>query len=299
MVKSITDILNSNNFDSKKLSEIQINHLEDKGYLLLEPKKHFWDWIGCNPKELRKVIDNIKLKEGDKAGSEGKEENTVLRNKTIEPGANRVGNLLDKSEYMKKIATLPEILWSSYLTIKGEIKLSSVLFREPKKDSGDQQLHIDWKPRKNIKENFKVVVAFLYLEDSTKKNGATKLVPGSHKILSYPDKYVDQKLPHKNEITVEAKAGSVLIINGLLWHKGGNNFSGEKRGIVVVEYRSRELKQLLNLKKYIKRETQENLNENEKYLFGLRDDDVTQDEKSYGPGDDYRTWLKKNKNILR
>ena len=32
----------------------------------------------------------------------------------------------------------------------------------------------------------------------------------------------------------------------------------------------------------------------EKYLFGLRETDARQNEKSYGPGEPYRTWLKKN-----
>ena len=35
-------------------------------------------------------------------------------------------------------------------------------------------------------------------------------------------------------------------------------------------------------------------NEVEKYLFGLRETDARQNEKSYGPGELYRTWLKKN-----
>ena len=44
-------------------------------------------------------MDPFLVKEGIKAGSEGKEEFTIKKSKTIEPAANRIGNLLDK---MKK-----------------------------------------------------------------------------------------------------------------------------------------------------------------------------------------------------
>ena len=95
------------------------------------------------------------------------------------------------------------------------------------------------------------MVAFLYLNDSNKNNGATKIVPKSHLKLSYPDKYINPKMPYEKEIIIEAKAGSILILNSLIWHRGGANLTGDKRGIIVTEYRQRALKQLLNLKKYV------------------------------------------------
>ena len=198
-------------------------------------------------------MDSILAKEGIKAGSEGKEEFTIKKSKTIEPAANRIGNLLDKNEIIKNIATLPEIVLGAFEVIKDEIKLSSILFREPKKNSGEQDLHIDWIPRINLEEKYKSVVAFLYLNDSNKNNGATKIVPKSHLKLSYPDKYINPKMPYEKEIIIEAKAGSILILNSLIWHRGGANLTGDKRGIIVTEYRQRALKQLLNLKKYVSR----------------------------------------------
>ena len=218
----------------------------------------------------------------------------LKKKKTIEPGANRIGNLLNKNRFFINLATLPEIVWGSYLVIQDEIKLSSVLFREPKKNCGDQNIHIDWIPRDSFSEGFSSFVAFLYLNDSNKLNGATKIVPKSHQKLSYPDKYIDPKLPYDKEITIAAKAGSILLLNSLVWHRGGNNLTGEKRGIIVVEYRKRNLKQLLNLRTYLSKKVQSKLNTHEKYLFGLRDQDIKQKEKSVGPGDHYRNWLKNN-----
>ena len=100
----------------------------------MEPNKNFWEWIGAEPKDLRIIVMGLILaKEGIKAGSEGKEEFTIKKSKTIEPAANRIGNLLDKNEIIKNIATLPEIVLGAFEVIKDEIKLSSILFREPKK----------------------------------------------------------------------------------------------------------------------------------------------------------------------
>ena len=297
MANSTLDVLNSKEYIERKLSNSQIKQLDEKGFILIEPKKEIWDWIGCKVDNLVSITDDLKIKEGDNAGSEGKEEIVKKNGKTIEPGADRIGNLINKSIFMRRVATLPEIVWASYLTIKSEIKLSSVLFREPKKNAGEQQIHIDWIPRKNSDESFNSVVAFLYLNDSKAENGATKIIPHTHKLFSYPDKYVNPKLPHEKEIVIEAKSGSLLIMNALLWHKGGNNLTGEKRGIIITEYRQRNIKQLLNLKKYISKQIQEELTPKEKYLFGLREEDIFQDESSFGPGDHYRKWLDENKHF--
>jgi len=297
MINSVTDILKSKSYKDRKLSDFQLNQLDKEGFVLIEPKKEIWEWIGCSVENLRSIIDNLKIQEGTNAGSEGKENILKNKNKTIEPGADRLGNLINKSPYMSKIATLPEMIWASYLIIKKDIKLSSVLFREPKKNSGEQQIHIDWIPEENNKKEYNSVISFLFLNDSTIQNGATKVIPGTHKYFSYPDKYMNPFQPHENEISITAKAGSLLIMNSLLWHKGGNNITGEKRGIIVTEYRERNIKQLLNLKKYISEETQSQLNSSELYLFGLRKEDSNQLEGSYGPGDHYRNWLKENEHF--
>ena len=294
MIKSTKEILRLKDYSSNKLDSIFIQKLKKDGYCLIPPKKSFWNWIQASPQDIRKVIDKLIKFEGIAAGSEGKEEFTVKKNKKIEPNANRIGNLLNKDFTMRKIATLPEIVWAAYEVIKSDIKLSSILFREPIANSGEQEMHIDWYPRNSKKDAYNNVVFFLYLEDSTVMNGATKLVPKSHKILGYPSEHMNPFRPHKKEIIIEAKAGSILAVNAHTWHKGGNNKLGEKRGIIVIDYRKRKLKQLLNLNLYIKDEVKAEFNDVEKYLFSLRKIDKQQKEKSFGPGDQYRKWLKRN-----
>ena len=137
-----------------------------------------------------------------------------------------------------------------------------------------------------------MATSFLYLEDSNKDNGATILVPKSHKTLGYPCEHTNPFKKNKDEISIEATKGSILIINSLIWHKGGNNTSGKERGAIITEYRDRYSKQLLNLKKYISEEVKKDFSDEELYLFGLRSEDFNQKEKHYGAGPIFREWLK-------
>ena len=54
-------------------------------------------------------------------------------------------------------------------------------------------------------------------------------------------------------------------------------------------------KQLLNLKMYIRENIIKKFNDIEKYLFGLRERDSFQKEKSVGPGEKYKKYSKKTK----
>ena len=292
MINSILDILKTKHYLDHKLGDNHVQQLEENGFCLLPPDKKRWDWIGAEPDEIRKIIDSLLEKEGIAAGSEGKEEISLKINTSVEQRATRLGNLLNKNKIFRKIATLPETLWGSFSVIDDNLKLSAIIFRQPDYNSKEQELHIDWNPRRSEKEKYHMATTFLYLEDSHKNNGATILVPASHKKLGYPCEYVNPFIKNSNEYVIEASKGSLLIINSLVWHKGGNNVSGETRGGVITEYRDRYSKQLLNLKKYIDSSVKKTFTKEELYLFGLRDIDFNQIEKSYGSGPIYRKWLK-------
>ena len=294
MIKNTLDILKNPKYGSSKFIPKYKEQLEQDGYCLLPPDNSYWEWIGAGPEKIRKIVNSLLEKEGTSAGSEGKEEFTVNKGKKIEQGAIRLGNLLNKNEIFSKIATMPEIIRASHSIIQNDIKLSSVLFRQPDFNGKEQEIHIDWEPRWNEGEGFNDIIAFLYLEDANKSNGATTVIPGTHKKLGYPCQHINQHLKHPNEFLIEAKKGSILILNALTWHKGGCNTSGKDRGIIVIDYRNRKLKQLLNLKMYIRENIIKKFNDIEKYLFGLRERDSFQKEKSVGPGEKYKNWLKEN-----
>ena len=228
MSNNFEEILKSKSFNSWQLLEDQRQKLDQQGFCLIEPNQLFGKWIKKDISKIRSIIDELFKKEGITAGSEGKEEFTILKNKKIENGANRLGNLLNKNSIFAKIATLPILINATYHIIKSEIKLSSILFREPEKNGKEQEIHIDWHARRNNNDSYESVVSFFYLDAATKRNGATIVIPGSHKKLGYPCEHINPNKKHPDELVIEAPQGSLLILNANTWHKGGNNFSGEK-----------------------------------------------------------------------
>jgi ectoine hydroxylase-related dioxygenase (phytanoyl-CoA dioxygenase family) len=68
------------------------------------------------------------------------------------------------------------------------------------------------------------------LQDFTAANGATRIVPGSHR-------WTDERPgPDTETITAEIPAGTALIYMGSVWHGGGANRSDDNRLGVVLHY---------------------------------------------------------------
>jgi ectoine hydroxylase-related dioxygenase (phytanoyl-CoA dioxygenase family) len=75
-----------------------------------------------------------------------------------------------------------------------------------------------------------VVNSMWALCDFTAHNGATRLIPGSHR-------WPEDRRPDENEaVTVTMPAGSVLVYLGGLWHGGGANTTDSPRPGLLLEY---------------------------------------------------------------
>ncbi len=71
-----------------------------------------------------------------------------------------------------------------------------------------------------------------------KKNGATVVVPGSHKAGNNPtgDKSLVPESTHPSEIQAEGMPGSVLLFDSRIWHINGENNSDENRIAIIARY---------------------------------------------------------------
>jgi ectoine hydroxylase-related dioxygenase (phytanoyl-CoA dioxygenase family) len=107
--------------------------------------------------------------------------------------------------------------------------------RNPLPGYGQQGLHADSMPRATV-EPYLVLTTIWMLDDFTADNGATRLVPGSHRLLRPIAKRLGQPgARHPSETTVTGKAGTVLILNGHTWHSGTRNASkGPRRAVQMV-----------------------------------------------------------------
>jgi len=90
-----------------------------------------------------------------------------------------------------------------------------------------------------------IAISALYcVDDFTKDNGATHVLPASHKQESFPsDEYT---LKHFAQIT--AKAGSFIMMDSMTFHRGGVNNARAKRRAINHIYTIPHIKQLIDIR---------------------------------------------------
>jgi ectoine hydroxylase-related dioxygenase (phytanoyl-CoA dioxygenase family) len=99
-------------------------------------------------------------------------------------------------------------------------------------------------------------------DDFTQANGATRLIPKSHK-------WTDRRPTGKEKFAyAEMPAGSVMFYPGNAWHGGGANTTDKPRLGVILEYVSAWLRPQENHVLAVPRETVEQLPERLQELLG-------------------------------
>ena len=111
--------------------------------------------------------------------------------------------------------------------------------RNPRPGYGQQGLHADAPPRR-AGEPAAAVTAIWMVDDFTSANGATRVVPGSHvRHTAVPRHFADPDAHHPDERTITGRAGTVLVLNGHLWHSGTRNrTTGPRRAVQMTARRS-------------------------------------------------------------
>ncbi len=105
------------------------------------------------------------------------------------------------------------------------------------------------------------------LTDFTADNGATRVVPGSHKATRCPDPSGDAEA-EAAAVPAEMSTGSVLIWHGSLWHGGGANATPKRRVGIAMNYCAGFIRQQENQQLGIPREIARDFSPRLKELVG-------------------------------
>jgi len=287
MINSVKSILDELEYkvddEDKRLSQF----FKENGYCII-PKS---DFVHQNIDVLRNIVDDLLKKESWRGGWEGKEE-YMKYNKDFQIGAYRLGNLFNKHKLFLKLLTERNILKVAYGILNNDIKIGALDMREPKQSRGSQDLHIDWLPKKNSDDPIQNIVCFIFLDDSTKENGSIRVVPKTQRKTGWINENLDDLSQHPDEITLEVNHSSIVLMDANLWHSGTTNVSGNRRRVLFLDIRQRNIPQLLNQRIYLEEETQINLSEIEKFLLGVRDDDLIFEDRVSTAGNAYRKQFK-------
>ena len=234
------------------LSYSQLHSLKEHGFLILEPEYTTQNIISDkNISLLRNEIERLIAEEGPTGGSDHLEESVIP-----ERGCNRLSNLVDKISIVRPLIDNPTFLEIAEIITGNSTKLSAINMREPLINNGQQDIHIDWAPRRFKNEPFSSCLIALALDDMDSSNGGLTFLPGSHKILGDPQwKSYSALLQRikgtKTMHTPMIKAGSVIAYYSHLWHGGTVNLTGSRRRILFIGYRASYAPQQLPQKNFI------------------------------------------------
>jgi ectoine hydroxylase-related dioxygenase (phytanoyl-CoA dioxygenase family) len=103
-------------------------------------------------------------------------------------------------------------------------------YRAPLPGYGGQKLHIDW-PTPAPQGPYVLLQVIIALTAFTEKNGATRVVPGTHKRGDLPP-------PEgmKGEARLLGPAGTIFLMNGQVWHAGARNDGEAPRDAVFIPF---------------------------------------------------------------
>ena len=183
---------------------------------------------------LESVIEPELVAEIRKALIKTEEENNIGFRTTRFEGKRtiRIYNLLVHGETFWKIPIHEAVLPFAEAVLDAELQLSSLSSITLCPGQEEQSLHADDQllpiPKPHQPFTLNCVWA---VSDFTEENGATRIVPGSHRANDRPT--YDMRA---DTIAAEMPAGSVVFWHGSLWHAGGANRTKERRYTIANYY---------------------------------------------------------------
>jgi len=241
------------------LTDAQKQQLQEQGFLRFPALLSPGDVAMFNAR-----VEELFALEGDGAGGEFK----------TEPGARRIANAVDKGRMFETVIETPEVLEAMEVVLGPDFKLSSLNIRSANPHNGcAQPLHVDSGALPDARGN-SVCNSVWLLDDFTERNGALRVVPGSHKWGRAPEPGAKPE----GEVLMTGKAGDVIVMNAHMWHGGSENFTDRQRRAMHVYYTRSDKPQQQYQKRLVRAEVQARLSPLGRRLLAL--DDPLNDELS-------------------
>ena len=248
------------------MSPEQRQQLDDAGWLVLPGVMD-----NAFLEEARAEVERLWEAEGENAGAEFRKE----------PGARRLANLVNKGEIFEQVIVTPIVLECVAHVLGPRLKLSSLNARStnPYSDA-DQPLHAD---SGAIADDlgYSVCNSVWLLDDFTPENGATRMVPGSHRWRRLPEP--EFYAPHPAQQLVLGKAGDVVVMNAHMWHGGTANHTAAPRRAMHVYYTRWDQPQQQYQKRWLSADVQSRLSPEARRILAL-DDPLNDELSSTGSG---------------
>ncbi|MGH3407545.1 MAG: phytanoyl-CoA dioxygenase family protein [Streptosporangiaceae bacterium] len=199
---------------------------------------------GAQVEAARAQLAGLLAAEGERAGLEVHQEK----------GTDRLADLVNKGAVFEPCFTDARVL-ACVAEVLGEFRLSSLNFRAALPGHGRQALHADW-GGPVPPGGYQVCNSIWLLDDFTTVNGATRVVPGSHRSGTVPRLALpDPAAPHPDEVQITGRAGTVVIFNSHLWHGGASNRSDRPRRALHCLFTRRDRAQQTDQQAYLRPET--------------------------------------------
>lgn len=190
-----------------------------------------------------------------------------------EVGVTRVCNLLNKSAQFDVCFTHATVLAGVSHLLGDDLKVSSVNYRAAHPGWGLQPLHTDWEDPPHG-DKWMACNTLWVLDDYTESNGATRVVPGTHRSGTIPDRALgDPFAAHPEEHRISARAGDVILMNAHTWHSGTRNTQHAMRRIIQCYFVRRDSAQQLNQRQHLRPATRARLTPAQAWLLDVADAD--------------------------